>query len=69
MSNYYFNAIILENCPFSNNALALLKEYKKITTKITNINSQNKENYKSDQISTFPQIYLKKKNSTGSLLA
>jgi hypothetical protein len=68
MSNYYFNAIVLEYCPFSNNALELLKKYKNITTKITTITSHNKENYKTDKIATFPQIYIKKQNHSGSLL-
>lgn len=68
MNNYYFNAIILENCPFSNSAKELLKKYKNITTKFTSITSQNKENYKTENIATFPQIYLKKQNHKGSLL-
>jgi glutaredoxin-related protein len=68
MSNYYFTVIVLENCPFSNNALELLKKYKNIKTNITTITSQNKENYKTDKIATFPQIYIKKKNNSGSLL-
>jgi glutaredoxin len=68
MSNYYFTVIVLENCPFSNNALELLKKYNNITKKITTITSQNKENYKTDKITTFPQIYIKKQNHSGSLL-
>jgi len=68
MSNYYFHAIVLENCPYSNAALELFKEFKNNKVIITTVNQRNKENYKTEEISTFPQIYFKKNNSKGSLL-
>ena len=67
MSRYYVNAIMLENCPYSIAADKLLKD-NKIPNKTIWINQQEKERYISDEISTFPQIYLKKLNSKGSLL-
>jgi glutaredoxin len=68
MNSYYLHSIILENCPFSNAARELLTNNPEITTKFTIVNHSNKENYKTSQIDTFPQIYLKKHNSNGSLL-
>ena len=68
MSNYYLHAIILENCPFSNAASELLKNNKNIKSNISTITQSNKENYKTADIQTFPQIYLKKNNKNGSLL-
>ena len=67
MSQYYINAIMLENCPYSIAADKLLKD-NKIPNKAIWINQQEKERYVSGMISTFPQIYLKKMNSKGSLL-
>jgi len=68
MNNYYLHSVILENCPYSNAANQLLKNHPNIKTKITLVNDSNKENYKTKQIDTFPQIYLKKNNDKGSLL-
>jgi glutaredoxin-related protein len=68
MNNYYLHSIILQNCPYSNAAYESLKNYPKIKTKFTFVNDLNKENYKTDQIKTFPQIYLKRENKNGSLL-
>ena len=66
MNNYYLHTIILKNCPFSIAAYKLLKKYH--NTKFTIVNDTNKENYKTDDINTFPQIYLKRYNKNGSLL-
>jgi glutaredoxin len=68
MSQYYLHLVVLENCPYSEAALSFLNNYKKIKTDITRINHSNKENYKTNDINTFPQIYLKKNGSNGSLL-
>jgi len=48
----------------------LLKNNPKLEkkVKITMINQKDKDKYKTDEIETFPQIYLKKKNHNDSLL-
>jgi len=68
MSDYYLHAIVLEGCPYSNAALELLNEHKNIKTQIIKVNQTNKDNYKTTEIGTFPQIYLKRNNKNGSLL-
>ena len=68
MNNYYLHSVILKNCPYSNAAHELLQNNSKIKKKITFINDSNKEKYKTNQINTFPQIYLKRQNKNGSLL-
>ena len=53
---YILKAIILENCPYSMAAVELLTnhniEFKKIL-----VTQETKHKYKTEQISTFPQIY------------
>lgn len=63
---YYIHTVLLENCPFSNSAKNLLDKY---NIKYTNtiVNHSNKEIFKTDKLKTFPQVFLKKKNSKGSL--
>ena len=68
MDTYYLQSIILEGCPYSTAAHELLKNIPKSKSKITIVNYNNKENYKTDNIQTFPQIYLKRQNHKGSLL-
>lgn len=67
MSKYYIKAIILNGCPYSKNAEALLKS-NSIPSDINYINHNEKNTFKSDLISTFPQLYLKKYNKNGNLL-
>jgi glutaredoxin len=67
MNNYSLKAILLGNCPYSNSAYELLKIHN-IPVETIWINQLNKENYKTNLINTFPQIYLKKNNSNGNLL-
>jgi glutaredoxin len=64
---YYLNIISLKNCPYSEAANSLVKN-NNIKSKVTIINSDEKEKYKTDIINTFPQVYLKKENSSGSVL-
>lgn len=64
---YHIKAILLNNCPYSDAALEIIKN-NKIKSNIININNDNKYMYKNDQIDTFPQIYLNKNNSYGNLL-
>ena len=68
MTNYYLHAVILAGCPYSLAAYELLNNKPNIKIKFTHINYENKDNYKTSDIQTFPQIYLKKNNTNGSLL-
>jgi len=67
MDKYFIKVILLEGCSYSNASHQLIKTHQ-LPTDITWVNQLNKENYKTDQINTFPQIYLKKINSKGNLL-
>jgi hypothetical protein len=67
MDKYFLKLILLKECFYSKAAHKLSQTYK-LPVEINWINQTNKENYKTEQINTFPQIYLKKKNSNGSLL-
>lgn len=67
MSDYYIKAIVLENCIYSNSAITLLKQHN-IPSKIINVTYDVKDKYKSNDIQTYPQIYLKKNNKKESLL-
>ena len=60
MSKYYIHLIFLENCGYSQAAKDLLDNYKVEYDK-TIVERSNIENYKTELIKTFPQIYLKKK--------
>jgi glutaredoxin len=64
---YYIKIISLKNCSYSDNALKLL-EYYKIPFKKIDIDNNNKDLLKLNEINTFPQIYLKRKNRYGHLL-
>lgn len=66
MTNYYIYAVLLEDCPYSNNAQKLL-ETNNIKHKVQIITQKNKEKFKMENFSTYPQIFLKKENSTDSL--
>lgn len=67
MSNYYIKAIILKGCPYSHKAEEMLKN-NNIKSDFNYINYSDKNKYKSNLITTFPQIYLKKNNKNGNLL-
>jgi glutaredoxin len=64
---YYLDIISLKNCPYSEAANSLVKD-NSIKSKVTIINSDVKEKYKTKGINTFPQVYLKKEHSSGSVL-
>ena len=68
MTKYYLKVILLENCSYSIKAYDLLKKYKLIKNSIIWVNQSNKEKFKTDNIQTFPQIYLKQKKSNIKLL-
>jgi len=63
---YYLFIVVLENCPYSINAIKLLDNLK-IKYKYLIVKTNEKEKYKTEEINTFPQIYLKK-NTNDSLL-
>lgn len=67
MLMYYLDVISLEGCPYSNAAENLLSS-NNINFKLTKVKYNEREMHKNEEISTFPQIYLKKKNSKGKLL-
>ena len=64
---YYFKLISLIDCPFSESANSLFKD-NKIQHELTLVNREEKDKFKTNEISTYPQIYLKKKHSSGSVL-
>ena len=64
---YYLKIISLQGCPYSEAVEKLVKN-NKIESKIIKINQYEKEKFKSSNIDTFPQVYLKKKYSSGDLL-
>ena len=67
---YYLKIYVLKNCGYCSLALKILKSNmnKKVKLEVININDKDKNKYKTKEISTFPQIYLKKNNSKGSVL-
>ncbi len=59
---YALKVIVLENCPYSIAAAELLTNHNIKFKKIL-VNQETKHKYKTEQISTFPQIYLINKDS------
>lgn len=64
---YYLQLISLKDCPYSEAANSLVND-NKINSKITIVNRNEKDKFKTQEIDTFPQVYLKKENSNGSVL-
>ena len=64
---YYFDIILLEGCSSSSDAYNLLVN-NQINHKKVIVNNNNKHLYKSKDIDTYPQIYLKKYNHNGNVL-
>ena len=64
---YYFKLVSLEGCPYSKAGEELFSN-NKIKHELIKVQHKEKIKFKSDNINTFPQIYLKKKYSKGSLL-
>ena len=64
---YYLQLISLKDCPYSEAANSLVKD-NNINHNLTIVNREEKNKFKTEYIETFPQIYLKKKNSSGSVL-
>ncbi len=59
---YELKVIVLENCPYSIAAAELLTNHNIKFKKIL-VNQETKHKYKTEEISTFPQIYLINKDS------
>ena len=51
------NNIFLIGCPYSENAKSLVENYN-INHKIIKVTHENKDHYKKNKMSTFPQIFL-----------
>tara|TARA_B100000161_G_C33511641_1_gene396660 strand:+ start:211 stop:552 length:342 start_codon:yes stop_codon:yes gene_type:complete len=64
---YYLKIISLNGCPYSEASEKFVNE-NKIKSKIFKINHQEKDKFKTEEISTFPQIFLKKEYSSGNIL-
>jgi glutaredoxin len=54
--SYNIKIIFLENCDFSKKSLKLLQD-NNIKYELVEIDHMNKDKFKTDIISTFPQIY------------
>ena len=67
MNSYYLKIILLENCSYS---IALDKHIKNnnIINKTIWITRSEADKFKTEQIKTFPQIYLNKINSKENIL-
>ena len=63
---YYLKAVLLENCYYSNNARQLLQKYN-FKQEIIDVTQSEKNKWKNNEISTFPQIFLKKENHKDNL--
>ena len=64
---YYFKLVSLQGCPYSKASEDLFSN-NNITHELVKVQQSEKAKFKSENINTFPQIYLKKKHSNGSLL-
>lgn len=67
MDQYFLKAILLENCPYSIATHELITK-NQLPVSITWVSETEKDKYKTTDINTFPQIYLKKYNNNGNLL-
>jgi glutaredoxin len=66
MSNYYIYAVLLQGCQYSNKARELL-DNNNIKNIVEIVTRENKEKFKMENYSTYPQIFLRKENSKESL--
>jgi len=64
---YYFKCIFLDGCSYCIKANQLLSKYN-IKYTFETVNYEESHKFITDKISTFPQIYLIKEGSKGSLL-
>jgi len=64
---YYLFIVVLEHCHYSESAVKLLQN-NKINFKSLKISILDKDKYKTDEIKSFPQVYLKKTRNNDTLL-
>ena len=64
---YYLFIVILEGCPYSMSVINLLDSFK-IKYKYLKVIEKDKEKFKTVEIDTFPQVYLKKNKTNDTLL-
>ena len=64
---YYLFIVILEDCIYSTSVINLLDSFK-IKYKHLKVMQKDKDKFKTIEIDTFPQIYLKKNKNNDSLL-
>ena len=67
MNDYYIKAVLLDGCPYSIAAKDLLATHN-IHSNVINVNNKNKNEFKTNLINTFPQIYLCKTGDNGTQL-
>ena len=67
MSDYYIKSVLLDGCPYSIAAKDLLTTHN-IYSNIINVTNYNKNEFKTNIINTFPQIYLCKTGNNGTQL-
>ena len=69
-NKYYLYCVILEDCGYSNAAKELLNSHQQLKNKkeFTIVKRKDIEKYKTDEIQTYPQIYLKKQGSNDTQL-
>lgn len=65
--SYFLKIIALVNCAYSKKALDLLIK-NKIEHESIIIDNEDKDKFKTNNINTYPQIYLMRKNTNGHLL-
>ena len=67
---YSLKIILLENCFYSNEVKKILSKnpFNKIPIEYITIKENDKNKYKTDEITTFPQVYIVKKQSNSMKL-
>jgi len=67
---YSLKIILLENCFYSNEVKKILSKnpFNKILIEYITIKENDKNKYKTDEITTFPQVYMVKKQSNSMKL-
>ena len=64
---YYLKIILLKGCPYCEKTKKLLSKYN-FKKEIITVDNDTKEKWKSTNMNTFPQIFLKKENRKDHLL-
>lgn len=64
---YHLKVVLLEGCPYCKKTKKILDKYK-FKKNIITVTNDDKDKWKSPDITTFPQIYLMKQNKKNHLL-